>query len=183
MFKAAFVDRDGVINRKMPDGFYVTRWEEMQFLPGAIEGVHLLQQAGFRVIVVSNQRCVAKGLVTVEELESMHSRMLETFASAGAVIDAVYYCPHDNRAACFCRKPAPGMLLQAAREHHLNLAQSWMIGDADTDVAAGQGAGCKTARVSNTDNYEGQRSDVTAQSLRDAARQILQIENLSAGSQ
>jgi len=176
MFKAAFLDRDGVINRKMPEGQYVTRWEEMLFLPGATEAIFLLQRAGFRVIVVSNQRCVAKGLLTVRELDSIHRRMCEEFSVAGATIDGVYYCPHDNQPPCACRKPAPGLILKAAREHELDLAGSWMIGDSDIDVAAGRNAGCKTARLLNRAENEDDSADIIALSLLDAVRQILRLE-------
>lgn len=180
MFKAAFLDRDGVINQKMPEGQYVTRWEEMLFLPGAAEAIFLLHRAGFRVIVVSNQRCVAKGLLTVQGLDSIHRCMCEKFAAAGATIDGVYYCPHDNQPPCSCRKPAPGLLLKAAREHQLDLARSWMIGDSDTDVAAGRYAGCKTARLLNSAENANERADVIVPSLLDAVRQILRLENLMA---
>ena len=107
----------------------------------------MLNRAGFRVIVVSNQRCVAKGLITAADLESMHQRMCEALGNAGAIIDAVYYCPHEKQPACRCRKPPPGMLLDAAREHDIDLPASWMIGDSEIDVEAGRNAGCKTARL------------------------------------
>jgi D-glycero-D-manno-heptose 1,7-bisphosphate phosphatase len=171
--KAAFLDRDGVINRKALNGCYVTRWEEMQFLPGVAAAIALLNHAGFRVIVVTNQRCVAKGLITKHDLEAMHRRMCDALAADGATIDAIYYCPHDFEPACSCRKPAPGMLLAAARTQQLNLTESWMIGDSETDVAVGRSTGCKTALLWNgTENADG-RADVVASSLLDAVRQIL----------
>jgi len=180
VIRATFLDRDGVINRKMPEGSYVTRWEEMAFLPGATEAIFLLHGAGFRVIVVSNQRCVAKGLVTVQELESMHRLMCEKFAAVGATIDGVYYCPHDDQSACACRKPAPGLLLEAAKEHQIDLDESWMIGDSESDVTAGRNAGCKTARVLARDEDTDKQADVTAPSLLDAVRQILRLDSLMA---
>jgi len=181
MFKAAFLDRDGVINRKMPEGQYVKRWEEMLFLPGTTEAIFLLQRAGFRVIVVSNQRCVAKGLLTVQELDSLHRRMCEKLSSAGATINGVYYCPHDNQPPCACRKPAPGLILKAAREHQLDLAGSWMIGDSEIDVAAGRNAGCKTARLLSRAENADDSADIIALSLLDAVQQILRLENPIAG--
>ncbi len=117
MKRAAFLDRDGVINRKPPEGQYVTRWEEMQILPGVAEAIASLSGAGFCAIVVSNQRCVAKGLLTILELDSIHQRLCQKLAKAGAEITEVYYCPHDEHPPCGCRKPAPGMLLGAARAH------------------------------------------------------------------
>ncbi len=178
MSRAAFLDRDGVINRKPPEGQYVTHWEEMHFLPGVPEAIALLNQVDFRVIVVSNQRCVAKGLVTASELESMHRRMCEHLAANGATVDGVYYCPHERWPACDCRKPAPGMLLTAAREHRLDLAASWMIGDSDIDIEAGRNAGCKTARLLGVAESVTGKADVVAPSLRDAIRQILCLGEL-----
>jgi D-glycero-D-manno-heptose 1,7-bisphosphate phosphatase len=176
MSKAVFLDRDGVINRKPPKGRYVTSWKEMHLLPGVGEVIGLLNRAGFRVIVVSNQRCVANGLVTVGELESLHQRMCQHLAAAGATIDGVYYCPHEKWPACGCRKPAPGMLLDAARQHQLNLAASWMIGDSEIDVEAGRSAGCKTARLVESSGATDGKADVVALSLREAIYQILLLE-------
>ena len=147
MNKAAFLDRDGVINRKPKEGEYVARWEEMQFLPRVAEAIALLNRANFRVIVVSNQRCVAKGLVTPAELDSIHRQMCNALAHDGAIIDRVYYCPHEVHPPCNCRKPRPGMLLEAARAHRIDLSSSWMIGDSDIDTEAGNDAGCRTARL------------------------------------
>src|ERR1035437_7415602 len=123
MNKAAFLDRDGVINRKAPtENEYITRWEEMQILPGVAEAIALLKQAGFHAIVVSNQRCVAKGLLTSDDLDSMHQRMGLELENRGASIDAVYYCPHEEQDCCSCRKPKPGMLFAAADEHQVDLS-------------------------------------------------------------
>ena len=174
MHKAAFLDRDGVINRKAPEGHYVTRWEEMHFLPDAAAAIALLNQAAFRVIVVSNQRCVAKGLVTARELESIHERMCAAFVRAGATIDAVYYCPHEIQPPCRCRKPKPGLLLDASRAHDIDLAASWMIGDSAIDVEAGRNAGCKTALLVGSGETGRGNADVVAPSLFDAVRHVLQ---------
>lgn len=175
MTKAAFLDRDGVLNRKAPEGEYVTRWEEMEFLPGAHEAVHSLNQAGYFVVVVSNQRCVAKGLITASELDSMHARMRHEFEAFGARFDAIYYCPHDFQPPCSCRKPQPGMLFEAARTHELDLAESWMIGDSAHDVQAGRNAGCRTVRLTE-DVESSAAADVVASTLLDAVHKILQIQ-------
>jgi D-glycero-D-manno-heptose 1,7-bisphosphate phosphatase len=175
MNKAVFLDRDGVIIRKPSEGEYVTRWEEMEVLPGVVEAIGLLNRSKFRVFVVSNQRCVAKGLVTARELESMHRRMCEQLAVAGANIDGVYYCPHEKWPACKCRKPAPGMLLDAARKYQLDLAASWMIGDSEVDVEAGINAGCKTARLLESDMAD-DKADVVAPSLWEVIDRILRLE-------
>jgi D-glycero-D-manno-heptose 1,7-bisphosphate phosphatase len=180
MNKAAFLDRDGVINVKAPEGRYVTRWEEVQFLPGVATAIGLLNKAGFRVIVVSNQRCVAKGLVTSAEVEALHRRICKELADLGAVIDAVCFCPHDTEPPCDCRKPAPGMLLTAAREYQINLSASWMIGDSEADVAAGKNAGCKTVLVGRRTNSSASAPDLIVPSLLAATEKILELEGLSA---
>jgi D-glycero-D-manno-heptose 1,7-bisphosphate phosphatase len=174
MNKAAFLDRDGVINQR-PAGRYITRWEEIRFLPGVIDAIALLKRAGFRVIVVSNQRCVAKGLVTTATLEAMHWRMCESLASAGAKIDAVYYCPHEEYPPCGCRKPQPGMLFEAARANSIDLTESWMIGDSESDVEAGRRAGCKTVRLIAPGEAEAApgQADLVASSLLEAIRRIV----------
>jgi histidinol-phosphate phosphatase family protein len=184
MNKAAFLDRDGVINLKAPEGQYVTRWEEVRFLPGVANAIGLLNKANFRVIVVSNQRCVAKGLVTSTQVEALHRRICGELASLGAVIDAVYFCPHEagngSGPACTCRKPAPGMLLQAAREHQIDLSASWMIGDSEADVAAGKNAGCRTVLIDPRKNSSAAAPDLIAPSLLDATQKILELQGLSA---
>ena len=178
MNKAAFLDRDGVINRKAPtEGEYITRWEEMQILPGVVEAITLLNRTGFRVIVVSNQRCVAKGLLTIRELDSLHQRLRTELHVNGAKIDEIYYCPHEEQPQCSCRKPEPGMLFAAASEHEIDLNSSWMIGDSEKDVEAGRRAGCRTARILRPLVTPGGNADVFARSLLESVQQILQAEN------
>jgi D-glycero-D-manno-heptose 1,7-bisphosphate phosphatase len=155
MNKAAFLDRDGVINRKAPEGKYIMRWEEMQFLPGVAEAIGLLNRAGFLVIVVTNQRCVAKGLIAPAELEAMHEKMRVELACAGSTLDAVYFCPHELEPPCMCRKPQPGLLLEAARDHNIDLLSSWMIGDSEIDVEAGRRGGPVSARRDPQDTAAG----------------------------
>jgi D-glycero-D-manno-heptose 1,7-bisphosphate phosphatase len=177
MNKAAFLDRDGVINRKAPtEDEYITHWEKMQILPGVVEAIALLSRSSYRVIVVSNQRCVAKGLLTAKELDSMHQRMCGELAAMGAKIDGVYYCPHEEQPPCSCRKPEPGMLFAAADEHQVDLSSSWMIGDSEKDVEAGRRAGCRTVRILRTDINADGNADVLAGSLLEAVHQILRLE-------
>lgn len=177
MKRAVFLDRDGVINRKPPDGQYVTRWEEIEFLPGVPEAMALLAGAGFCVLVVSNQRCVAKGLLTVSDLESIHVRMCRELAAAGAVITQVYFCPHETQPPCGCRKPAPGLILKAAREHQIDLTSSWVIGDSDIDIEAGRNAGCRTVRIVKGGEVANGSADMLARSLPDAVNQVLAFES------
>jgi D-glycero-D-manno-heptose 1,7-bisphosphate phosphatase len=180
MNRAAFLDRDGVINQKAREGEYITRWEDVHILPGVAEAIASLNRANLRVIVVSNQRCVAKGLITIADLEALNEQICGTLASAGARIDAVYYCPHENEPRCRCRKPAPGMLLDAARDHEIDLSGSWMIGDSRADIVAGRAAGCKTALVGSAGEGLKEAPEVVATSLLDAVRQILDREALFA---
>jgi len=184
MFRAAFLDRDGVINRKAPEGKYITRWEEMVFLPGVVAAIISLRQAGYRIIVISNQRCVAKGLISAEDLDALHRKMCETLAAEGAVIDAAYYCPHETHTSCHCRKPAPGLLLEAASNHQIDLNASWMIGDSPSDIEAGRRAGCKTALLRDPEHEERFPADVVAASLLGATSQILRLrpESVAADS-
>ena len=178
MNRAVFLDRDGVINRKPLEGEYVTRWEEMEILPGVASAIGLLNQADFRVIVVTNQRCIAKGLVTSAKVEAIHQRMCRALGEAGGRIDGVYYCPHEKQPPCTCRKPAPGMLLLAAREHKIDLTGSWMVGDSDIDVAAGRSAGCRTALLVRANEKNAVNADVSSTSLLAALRTILQTDLL-----
>lgn len=191
MTRAVFLDRDGVINQKPPEGEYVTRWEDFHILPGVAEGVALLNRVGFSVIIVTNQRCIAKGLITVAELENMHQRMTELLAKAGAIIDATFYCPHEVEPVCECRKPAPGMLLNAARLRGIDLSASWMIGDSDIDIEAGTNAGCKTVRLmlgkeglDKTEHVSTSTShaDITARSFLEAIRRLFEREGVAIAS-
>jgi histidinol-phosphate phosphatase family protein len=173
MNRAVFLDRDGVINRAASESKYITRWDEMCVLPGVAEAIRLLNTSGFLVIVVTNQRCVAKGLITVEDLELLHQKMCGELAAMGAMIDRVYYCPHDMEPPCGCRKPAPGMLLDAARDHDITLYESWMIGDSTSDIEAGTNAGCRTARVIPSHRLSGDSSDINAPSLLGVVHKIV----------
>jgi D-glycero-D-manno-heptose 1,7-bisphosphate phosphatase len=173
--KAVFLDRDGVINRKAPEGEYIARWEEMEFCPGVFQAVLSLHQAGFKIIVVTNQRGVGLQKVRPEDLADIHSRMKENFARHGVTLTGIYVCPHDISEKCSCRKPKPGMFFQAAEDHSINLPASWMVGDASSDIAAGKAAGCKTVRILPLPSPEESdvKADITATDLPAAARQIL----------
>lgn len=145
--KAIFLDRDGVINRKAPEGEYISKWAQFQFVPGVFSAVLKFSQAGFKIFIVTNQRGIALGKVHLQDLEDIHSRVKERFIGHDAMIDGIYFCPHDISENCLCRKPKPGLLQQAARDYALHLPLCWMIGDAPSDVEAGRAAGCRTARV------------------------------------
>lgn len=142
-----FLDRDGTLNVPAAPHAYVASAEEFEWLPGAVDAVRRLGDAGYAVVVVSNQRGVARGLVPTRELERINQLMRDDLARVGARVDAVLYCPHDLDDECDCRKPAPGLLVRAAAELELDLGASTMIGDAETDIEAGRAAGCMTIRI------------------------------------
>jgi histidinol-phosphate phosphatase family protein len=145
MAGAIFLDRDGVINYNRED--YVKSPEEFLFLPGAPQAVARLTRAGRLLFVVSNQAGVGRGRMRREDLEAVTRKMLEGLESAGARIRQVYYCVHHPEDACGCRKPAPGLLERAAREHGVDLTRSIVVGDHARDLAAGQACGARTVLV------------------------------------
>jgi D-glycero-D-manno-heptose 1,7-bisphosphate phosphatase len=145
--RAAFLDRDGVLNERAAPHDYVRSVEAFRWLPGAAEAVASLRSAGFTPVVVSNQRGIARGLLSWETLHAIEERIQADLAERGARIEAFYYCPHDLDAGCDCRKPGPGMLLAAARDLELELGQSVLVGDEKTDIEAGRRAGCFTILV------------------------------------
>lgn len=153
--KAIFLDRDGTINRYV--GF-LRKTDEFELLPGVAAAIRKINESGYLVIVVTNQPVIARGEVTETELDEIHKKMETLLGLGGAYIDALYYCPHhpdrgfegeiaDFKIDCNCRKPKPGMLLQAAVDYNIDLSQSWMIGDSENDMKAGKNAGCRTLLV------------------------------------
>jgi D-glycero-D-manno-heptose 1,7-bisphosphate phosphatase len=157
--QAVFLDRDGTINEAVPDADSgmpesPLRVEDVRLLPGAAAAAKVLSQAGYALVCASNQPAAAKGKATVEQLLAVHDRVVEDLAREGLQLDASYLCLHhpegvvaDLAGECNCRKPRPGMLLQAAVTLDLDLGSSWMLGDTDTDVEAGRAAGCRTALI------------------------------------
>jgi histidinol-phosphate phosphatase family protein len=139
------LDRDGTLNRRPPRAQYVTRPEEFEWLPGSLEALRLLEDDGYRAVVVSNQAGIGRGAMTESDLEAVHARMLE---DAGGVIEAIYHCPHDWDEGCECRKPAPGMLFQAQRDLDLDLTRTPFVGDDERDGQAAAAAGCPFSMVS-----------------------------------
>jgi D-glycero-D-manno-heptose 1,7-bisphosphate phosphatase len=149
---AIFLDRDGVL---IEDMHLLTRVQDVKVLEGAAEALAILHKAGFRLVVVSNQTVVARGLATEEDVHTIQTYVEQMLANGGAPpMDAYYYCPHhpnanlpQYRVVCDCRKPRPGLLLRAARERNLDLKGSFLVGDRITDVIAGARAGCRTVLV------------------------------------
>lgn len=142
-----FLDRDGVINRKRPEGEYVKCWKEFEFLRKAKEALRLLKEAGLRLVIVTNQRGIARGFMTEVDLSEIHSRMQAELVAASASVDAIYYCPHDE-GACDCRKPRVGMFLQAQEDFpDIDFGSSVVIGDSLLDMEAGARLGCETILI------------------------------------
>lgn len=153
--KAVFLDRDGVINKYV--GF-LTNIDQFELNDGVTEAIKKINSKGYLAIVVTNQPVIARGEVTLYELEEIHNKMETLLGLDGAYLDAVYYCPHhphkgyegevpELKIECECRKPKPGMLLQAARDFNIDLSKSWMVGDGENDILAGMNAGCKTGYI------------------------------------
>ena len=142
--RTVFVDRDGVLNRKMPEDRYVTSWNEFEPLPGVRQSIARLNQARLRIVVVSNQRGIARGFYTSEDVHCIHNSLQDWLHSEGAHIDAFFFCPHDKR-RCNCRKPLPGLFHQAcARFPDITAESSVMIGDSLSDIQFGHHLGMRT---------------------------------------
>lgn len=161
--KAVFLDRDGTLNKHV--GF-LRDVQKLELMEGAAEAVRLINRRGFLAVVVTNQPVVARGEITVGELELIHQKLETLLGAEGAYLDAIYYCPHypdkgykgevpELKVECSCRKPNPGMLLQAARDYNIELSESWMIGDSERDIIAGKRAGCKTLRLADAGGEKG----------------------------
>ena len=148
---AVFLDRDGVINKEVE---FLYKKEQLELIPGAAEAIRLINQKGYLAIVVTNQPVIARNMCSIEELDEIHATLETMLGKEHAYLDAIYYCPHhpdsgfagerkEFKIACDCRKPKPGMLLQAAKDWNIDLSQSYMFGDSDRDVQAGENAGLR----------------------------------------
>lgn len=150
--KVIFLDRDGVINKRPPKADYVKKWSEFIFLEGSIQAIKLLRDKGYLIFIISNQPGIARGVLTKLGLENIHEKMLKVLKENGAKIDGIYVCPHGWDEGCDCRKPKPGLLLQASREHLIDLRKTTFIGDDERDKEAGETVGAKTILVNGEKN-------------------------------
>lgn len=148
--KCVFFDRDGIVNKAPYPEPYITRWEDFHIISAFVDSLRVVLQNGYHAVITSNQRAVAKGLLSIEQIDEMHRKLQDILNREYRLqlLDIVY-CPH-NPDECSCRKPQPGMLLAMARKHGIDLPVSWMVGDQETDVEAGRLAGCHTIIVSPT---------------------------------
>jgi histidinol-phosphate phosphatase family protein len=138
--RCVFLDRDGVINEKAPPHEYVRNWSEFRFLPNIVDWIRIFNALGFLVIVITNQRGIARGHMTRESVEEIHREMIRGLAAQGARIDDLFMCPHEAN-TCECRKPKPGMVLEAQAKWDIDLPSSLMIGDSDDDAALAAACG------------------------------------------
>lgn len=150
MKKCIFFDRDGIVNQSPGPG-YVERWEDFHILPEFIDILRQVTRLGYVAVIISNQQGVGRGIMTLATLAEMHHRLRTTLKEQFdlELLD-IFACTHTREANCECRKPKPGMILEAARKHDIDLSQSWMIGDSPRDTEAGRAAGCRTILVNPT---------------------------------
>lgn len=179
--KAVFIDRDGTINEEVG---YLGEVERLVLIPGAIDAVRSLNEAGYEVVVITNQAGVARGYFDEDAVRQIHRHLFRLFADGGARITAIYYCPHhpdfpgDGSPECNCRKPAPGMLERAAADFDLDLSMSVMVGDTVKDMHVGKSVGCKTIMVETGYGLKERKEldfepDYVAQDLAEAASWII----------
>lgn len=190
MKKAVFLDRDGTINREVN---YLNHPDQMVLLPGAGQAIRGLNEAGFTVVVVTNQSGVARGIIAEEQLPLIRDRLTDLLETEGAKIDGYYYCPHypggtveKFAVTCDCRKPEPGMLINAARDLEIDLGKSYVVGDKVCDVALGRKAGCVAVMVRTGFGAEQAGSgdvspDYVADDLLEAVRWIIEDSQDPAG--
>lgn len=181
--KAVFLDRDGTINKYV--GF-LRNIQEFELLPQVGEAIKKINESGYLAIVVTNQPVIARGEVSKSLLQEIHNKMQVLLGQEGSYVDGVYYCPHhpdkgfegeiaELKCECLCRKPKPGLLLQAAEEFNIDLSESWMVGDSEIDVMAGINAGCKTAIINagNIGEFSNEDARITVKSLKDFTEKFL----------
>jgi len=163
MFSAIFLDRDGVLIENKAN--YVRDWSDVKIYPEAISALSHSAIKNHKIVIVTNQSAVGRGIISLETANQINSRLVKLIHQHGGKVDGVYMCPHKPDDDCFCRKPKPGLLLQAAKELSLDLQRSWMIGDAWSDVQAGQSAGVQQAILIRTGRGEEQLSQARPESI------------------
>ena len=146
--KTVFLDRDGVINQERSD--YVKSISELEIYPNVAKNIKLLKDAGFLVVVITNQSAVNRGIVTPEMINQIHNSIQNHLKKYGTFLDGFYYCPHTPNENCNCRKPKSGLLEKAILELNIDLNSSWMIGDSDSDIEAANSIGCKAIKISES---------------------------------
>ncbi|GBD32980.1 D-glycero-alpha-D-manno-heptose-1,7-bisphosphate 7-phosphatase [bacterium HR33] len=173
MLWTVFLDRDGVLNHKLPEGRYVTDWQEFHWIPGSLDALRVLAGSRARIVLVTNQQGVGKGLLTSEQLDGIHRRMQADIAAAGGRVDAVYVCPH-LEGSCDCRKPAVGLFLRARRDFpDTSFSHSVVVGDSPSDVEAGKRLGTWTVLIGPPLKLLEAERHATAPDLRAAVERVV----------
>ena len=149
--KAIFLDRDGVLNKNRDD--YVKSTKELEIFSNIGKEILKLKMKGFLIIVITNQSVINREIITITELEEIHSTIQKFLMKSKTSIDKFYFCPHRPDENCDCRKPKPGLILQAINEFSIDVSKSWMVGDSKTDIQAGEKAGCKTILLKKNDSF------------------------------
>ena len=148
--RVVFLDRDGVINKDSPA--YIKSWAEFEFLPGSLEAIRKLTLSGFEIIIITNQSAINRKIITINQLETMHSRLNEAVESNGGKIRDIFFCPHTPEEVCSCRKPKPGLIYRAQKKYQIDLERSAMVGDSAKDIECAKNAGCRYAILVKTGN-------------------------------
>ena len=149
--KAIFLDRDGVINKNRDD--YVKSTKELEIFSNIGKEILKLKMKGFLIIVITNQSVINREIITIKKLEEIHLTIQKFLMKSKTSIDKFYFCPHRPDENCDCRKPKPGLILQAINEFSIDVSKSWMVGDSKTDIQAGEKAGCKTILLKKNDSF------------------------------
>jgi len=178
MNKAVFIDRDGVINQC--SGEYITKPEDFIFLPNAVTALKKLYKSDYKVIIITNQSGVGKGIYTENDLEEVHKKMHILLKEKDIELDGLYYCTHHPNENCECRKPRLGMVKKAIKDYNIDVEQSFFIGDKTSDIKAGKDSGCKTFLVmtgyAGKDKAYDAEPDFIVSDLLEAVNQILNAE-------
>ena len=177
MFPAVFLDRDGVLIENRSD--YVRDWSHVSIFADTPAALSSLQRAGYKIVIVTNQSVVGRGLISIETADQINRKLVEHLREDGGHIDAVYMCPHQPQDDCDCRKPKPGLLLRAAEELSLDLRRSWLIGDAWSDLLAGRAANIHSGILVKTGRGNGELLQNRPQEL----DSILVVDGISAAAQ
>ena len=181
--KFVFLDRDGVINRDSPD--YIKSWTEFEFLPNSLKAIKRLTENGFHIIIITNQSAINRKMISEENLNQIHFRMRKACHAKGGYIHDIFFCPHTPAEGCECRKPRPGLILQAGEKYNIDIRNTVMIGDSARDIECARNAGCGQAILVRTGNILEARQllaekniqpDYIAKNLFDAVSQIIDHE-------
>ena len=175
--KALFLDRDGIVSKKLGIGEYVTSLDDFEFIPDIFKIIKVAHKKGYSIVIVTNQKCIARGLVSSKTVESINDYMVkEVYNNTNVKILRVYVCPHNDKHNCSCRKPKAGMIINAANRYNIDLKSSFMVGDSFRDIQAGNTAGCKTIWINDEKTEEKENiADYLIKSIKLFTEQVNEI--------